>query len=244
MCQKRRGRLRLRRLAARRARASTIYRIALAMFGTVIAYILIAHISFWLPPIHVGSSAPSDVFLASACEHGALATLSSYPGSTASAASIPRGWYVNRCTQRVGVGPIAYKRAKCALHQLEPFRLGWLVHCGRGENMVLASRQCGIWLVNANRILHQDDASITFGTTTRHVLAGEERLAIHYAACSGEVTFEVLSFSRPRHLLSWLAYPIVLMQQRRFARDASVRMRSCCENPRSQTYDHHDESRF
>ena len=39
---------------------------------------------------------------------------------------------------------------------------------------------------------------------------------------SDDVLFEVLSFSRPRHLFSWAAYPYVIAQQRRFARDATA----------------------
>ena len=67
----------------------------------------------------------------------------------------------------------------------------------------------------------RDTCSIQWGCTTSHVLAGEERLRVSWDRRSGDVTFSILSYSRPRHLLSVLTYPVVLLQQRRFARDAT-----------------------
>ena len=82
--------------------------------------------------------------------------------------------------------------------------------------------------MNANRIIANErmpqQRSITWATTRRHVLCGEERLTVSYDDASDDVHFEVLSFSRPRHLFSWAAYPYVVAQQKRFARDATARM--------------------
>ena len=69
---------------------------------------------------------------------------------------------------------------------------------------------------------------MSWGTTRRHVLCGEERLTVRWDAASDEVRFEVVSFSRPRHLFSVVAYPYVVGQQRRFARDATARMAAAC----------------
>ena len=63
-------------------------------------------------------------------------------------------------------------------------------------------------------------SSVTWGTTTRHILAGEETVAVSWDQGTGEVLFSIVSFSRPRHMLSLLSYPYVRAQQRRFARDA------------------------
>ena len=80
----------------------------------------------------------------------------------------------------------------------------------------------------ANRVLHAEPGAITFGTTQRHVLAGEERIEVRHDDATGDVEFEVRSFSRPRHLFSWLTYPYVVGQQKRFARDATALMRARC----------------
>ena len=56
------------------------------------------------------------------------------------------------------------------------------------------------------------------------MLCGEERLTVRWDVASDDVLFEVLSFSRPRHLFSWAAYPYVIAQQKRFAKDATAVM--------------------
>ena len=53
------------------------------------------------------------------------------------------------------------------------------------------------------------------------MLPGEERLELRWDEQTDEVVFRLLSFSRPRHIFSAVAYPYVLLQQKRFARDAA-----------------------
>jgi uncharacterized protein (UPF0548 family) len=38
---------------------------------------------------------------------------------------------------------------------------------------------------------------------------------------AGDVTFQVSAFSRPRHLLSRLAYPVMRAHQKQFGREAA-----------------------
>jgi uncharacterized protein (UPF0548 family) len=45
---------------------------------------------------------------------------------------------------------------------------------------------------------------------------------------SDAVLFRVRSYSRPRHAFGLLGYPVVRLQQRRFARDAAQAMRRAC----------------
>jgi uncharacterized protein (UPF0548 family) len=159
------------------------------------------------------------------------ATLCSYPGSTQRAALLPRrGWWINRSRESVGHGQAAFARASRALAELEVFEQPWLTAHRRHHVLSIGSRQFGcLWVMNANFVLHSESnprsESVTFGTTTRHVLAGEERLSLRWDPDSDDVSFEVLSFSRPRHLFSWACYPYVLAQQRRFARDATASMK-------------------
>ena len=60
------------------------------------------------------------------------------------------------------------------------------------------------------------------------VLAGEERLSVRWDRESDAVLFRVRSYSRPRHAFGLLGYPVVRLQQRRFARDAAQAMRRAC----------------
>ena len=60
------------------------------------------------------------------------------------------------------------------------------------------------------------------------VLAGEERLSVRWDRDSDTVLFRVRSYSRPRHAFGLLGYPVVRLQQRRFARDAAQAMRRAC----------------
>ena len=65
------------------------------------------------------------------------------------------------------------------------------------------------------------------------VLAGEERLSVRWDRGTDAVLFRVRSYSRPRHPFAVLGYPVVRLQQRRFARDAAHAMRRACTETES-----------
>lgn len=186
--------------------------------------------NIFVPPLHVGLSAPPEACLAAAMAEARFALLSSYRGSTAAVNELPlHGWWIVRHERCIGHGSTAFNRAVRALHDLEFFEHDWLTARRADDMLVIAARQFGfVWLTNANRVLHRDHASITFGTTQRHVLAGEERIGVRHDSATGAVEFEIRSLSRPRHVFAWLAYPIVVAQQRRFASAATVLMRAKC----------------
>lgn len=146
----------------------------------------------WLPSMHIGRTAPpEDRLLADA--HAAMsAPLSRYSGSTADVDSLPRGWLVCRRISRIGHGRADYEHAMQALNDLEFFELGWLTARQEEDVIVVASRQFAvIWLTIANRVLHREPGAITFGTTRRHVLAGEERIEVRWDPATQAVDFEV-----------------------------------------------------
>ena len=181
----------------------------------------------FLPTLRIAAQQPSPADLASFAARWTDAPLCDYPGSVD---DVPPRWFVNRRERSVGRGRDEYARAAEVLETLECLELGWLTHRVHADALAICSRQFGIvWMMNANRILRRKRSSqrcghsysVTWGTTQRHVLCGEERLTVRWDAVTDEVRFEVLSFSRPRHLFSWIAYPYVIAQQRRFARDAT-----------------------
>ncbi|XP_022741034.1 UPF0548 protein At2g17695 isoform X2 [Durio zibethinus] len=58
------------------------------------------------------------------------------------------------------------------------------------------------------------------GTLQGHLLAGEERFSIELDE-NDQVWYEVLSFSKPAHFLSFIGYPYVQLRQKYFARQSA-----------------------
>lgn len=185
--------------------------------------------SVWLPPLCLSIRQPAAEDVSSFAH--AMSTeevqLCRYTGTVN---DLPRGWFVNKSQQCIGKGHEAFERASEALVALECLQLPWLSAGVHDDVLAICSRQFFVlWIMNANRFLsppqvRNGQCSVTWATTRRHVLCGEERLTVTRNTATDEVFFEVLSFSRPRHLFSWAAYPYVIAQQRRFARDATAVM--------------------
>jgi uncharacterized protein (UPF0548 family) len=57
-----------------------------------------------------------------------------------------------------------------------------------------------------------------------HVETGEERFTIEWHKSDDTVWYDILAFSRPRHVLARMGYPFVRRLQRRFARDSAAQM--------------------
>jgi uncharacterized protein (UPF0548 family) len=55
--------------------------------------------------------------------------------------------------------------------------------------------------------------------------SGEERFSVEWRRDDDSVWYDILAFSRPRHLLARLAMPLSRSLQRRFARDSLEAMR-------------------
>ena len=184
----------------------------------------------YTPPVHLGFGPPPQHRLDAAIDAARVTPTSAYRGSTETADSLPqRGWWLVQHVRCIGHGREAFARAQSGLKRLDLFEHDWLCVRRDDKTLVVASRQLGfVWLINANRVLQEVPGRITFGTTRRHLLAGEERIEVRLDDVTGAVELEIRSLSRPRHLLSWLTYPYVLVQQRRFAGDATRSMRECC----------------
>ena len=63
----------------------------------------------------------------------------------------------------------------------------------------------------------------TYGTLPGHAECGEERFLLEMDE-AGDVWFDILAFSRPRHWLAKLGYPIVRRLQKSFAPAAVKRL--------------------
>jgi len=128
--------------------------------------------------------------------------------------------------------------------------LGWLEAGPEGTpiqtNAMVAilARTFGIWWLNACRIVLVIEEvgtvsrfGFAYGTLPDHAGTGEERFLVEWDQADDGVWFDILAFSRPHHILTRLAYPIVRMTQKRFGRESCRRMRESvrakCENTES-----------
>lgn len=151
---------------------------------------------------------------------------------------IPLGYRACHSTCLLGHGPAAFAAAKQALTQWEHFRLGWATArpadtpTRTGEVISILAYTFGLWSCNCCRIVCEIDETtgdlvrfgFIYGTLPSHMGQGEERFLIEWNRTTGEVFYQIDSFSRPRHILARLFYPVMRGQQDRFGRDSGKAM--------------------
>jgi uncharacterized protein (UPF0548 family) len=64
-----------------------------------------------------------------------------------------------------------------------------------------------------------------YGTLPGHAESGEERFLVEWDRAGGDVWYDLLAFSRPRHVLARLGYPLARRLQNRFAKESAAAMR-------------------
>lgn len=146
----------------------------------------------------------------------------SYSAVGATATNPPTGFIVDHTRIQLGEGEQTYSAAKAALQRWEQFHLGWVEACPTnttlkpGEVIVVMARCVGLWWLNACRIVYtvNEDGPIcmfgfAYGTLPDHVEMGEERFQIEWDRNTNKVCYDILAYSRPRHLLARLGYPLV-----------------------------------
>jgi uncharacterized protein (UPF0548 family) len=148
---------------------------------------------------------------------------------------LPFGFAYDFRRSRIGNGPEAFEAAKLAFQRWAPFDLGWARVANPDARIVagqvIAVELCtlGLWTLNLSRIREVAETPTSFGfiyvTTTAHVERGEERFFIELDPASGDVFYELEAFSRPRHPLAVLGFPVSRTFQHRFARASHRRMR-------------------
>lgn len=160
----------------------------------------------------------------------------SYERVGATAFEPPERYIVDHTRAKLGCGDQIFMSARSALQRWQQFRLGWLeawptdTPIRKGETVAVVARSVGVWWLNACRIVYVIDQKepvrrfgFAYGTLPDHVGTGEERFFIEMDE-SGDVWYDILAFSRPRHLLARLAYPFVRAIQKRFGRESVAAM--------------------
>lgn len=161
-----------------------------------------------------------------------------YPQSSG-ASQIPHGYVVDHHRVVLGEGQQAFNAAVDALKRWRQFQLGWVeawpsdTAIREGEVVAVVAHVFGVWCVNACRIVRTiDEAQLVrrfgfaYGTLPGHVESGEEQFLVELDPAMGQVSYDILAFSKPRHVLAKLGYPIVRRLQKRFALDSMAVMKA------------------
>jgi uncharacterized protein (UPF0548 family) len=161
-----------------------------------------------------------------------------YAAVGATATVPPSGYTVDRTRVELGKGEEVFRTARAALGRWEHFRLGWVeawppdTPIQEGAVVAVRARMFGLWWLNAARVVYVVDRDrpvaafgFAYGTLPDHAESGEERFVVEWDRRQGGVWYDILAFSRPRHFLARLGYPLTRRLQKRFARDSAAAMR-------------------
>jgi uncharacterized protein (UPF0548 family) len=156
-----------------------------------------------------------------------------YAAVGATAAVPPPGYVVDHTRIRLGEGAAVFTAARAALGRWEHFHLGWVetwppgLPVKAGQVVAVIARSAGLWWLNACRIIsvvdEADQFGFSYGTLPGHAESGEERFRVERDHGDG-VWYDILAFSRPRHILARLGRPWTRKVQKRFARDSAAVM--------------------
>jgi uncharacterized protein (UPF0548 family) len=160
-----------------------------------------------------------------------------YAAVGATATGPPAGYVVDHTRVRLGAGEDVFRAARAALEGWGHFRLGWVetwpaeVPLRAGEVVAVLARAVGLWWLAACRVVYAVDEDgpvrrfgFAYGTLPDHPESGEERFLVEWDRADGGVWYDVLAFSRPRHVLARIGYPWVRRLQKQFGRDSAAAM--------------------
>ena len=166
----------------------------------------------------------------------------SYPhvGATQSGIVLP-GFDHDRLRLVIGHSAADFQQAKEAIRQWQMFPRPWTrilpqaAPITPGSTVLMFARVSGLWWRNACRVVYAIDEpgrfGFAYGTLPGHVECGEELFWVGMEA-DGSVWYEIRAFSRPRHWLARLGYPLVRYLQGKFRRDSARQMRAFIQNYR------------
>lgn len=147
------------------------------------------------------------------------------------------GYAVDHNRIRLGPGEETFVRASEALRNWKMFDLGWVCIYPRGApievgtTVAVLGHHYGFRSLNACRIVYLVEEAgevhrygFAYGTLPEHAERGEERFTVEWNRADDSVWYDLYAFSRPRHSLAWLGYPVGRALQKRFARDSKQAM--------------------
>ena len=152
----------------------------------------------------------------------------------------PPGYRVGRIRGRIGQGEAAFLQAKEAIRRWAMFPPRLVDLHDRSApiepDMLVAPllRGPGFWICTACRIVYVVDEcdrqldvarfGFAYGTLDAHLARGEERFLVEWHKADDSVWYDLLAFSRPHGLATWLGDPVIRVMQRAFRRQSLVAM--------------------
>ncbi|CAN8257765.1 unnamed protein product [Cochlearia groenlandica] len=147
------------------------------------------------------------------------------------------GFLINHSRVLVGSGLDSFNKGKKALQHWKHFGMDWSfvdpkTPIETGKNFCICVKEVLPWVMLPLQVVYVDNESkktrkdghkhfgYGSGTLQGHLLAGEERFSIELDG-DGKVWYEICSFSKPAHFLSFLGYPYVKLRQKHFAHCSS-----------------------
>ena len=156
----------------------------------------------------------------------------SYPEVGASSAAAPDGYNVDHNRIQLGRGGETLDKAIEAVRDWKMFDFNWIKVVPKrapikvGTTVAVLVRHFGFYSLNASRIVYTIDAhdsikryGFAYGTLVDHAEQGEERFSVEHLS-DDTVWYDLLAFSKPRHPLARLGYPISRFLQKQFARES------------------------
>jgi uncharacterized protein (UPF0548 family) len=166
-----------------------------------------------------------------------------YAGVGTTASTPPDGYTVDHTRIQLGSGEATFLAARKALQSWNHFKLGWVEATPldtpvRPDAVIGVLIRCiGVWWLNSARIVYVLDKpgpvkrwGFAYGTLPGHAESGEELFRVEWHEEDDSVWYDILAFSRPRHILARLGKPLVRRLQKRFARDSCAAMRRAVES--------------
>src|SRR5450432_2119470 len=136
----------------------------------------------------------------------------------------PADFTVDHNRTQLGQGETTYRRAIAALQEWKQFDLGWTrivnpdAPIQEGQVVAVQARTFGVWSLNFCRIVYVVDEDrkfgFAYGTLSEHAERGEERFLIEWDQQNDAVSYDILAFSQPKHLLVKAARPLARMLQK------------------------------
>jgi uncharacterized protein (UPF0548 family) len=153
------------------------------------------------------------------------------------------GWKVDRQRALLGQGEELFFRAKSAIDGWQMFPKGMAEVFGNASplpgltvSVLYRAWLFPVWLLMPARVVYVIDDTIdapawrirrfgfAYGTLPEHPECGEERFLVEWNQRTGEVWYELVAVSRPRHWLARLGYPYTRYEQVRFRRQSALAM--------------------
>ena len=138
----------------------------------------------------------------------------------------------------LGKGEAVFKAASQAIRQWTMFPGGWariysdITPIEVGQVVVMCARVMGFWWLNCSRIVYTVNEAhrfgFAYGTLHHHAESGEELFQVKMYE-NGQVYYEIQAFSRPRHWMARLGFPLARYYQRQFVKDSLKNMKKVAD---------------